>query len=66
MLGMDIPLVEILFALGIIVIIILIEVIIILVLINYHLKNSRRLEHELAKHVHALHILHFAHKQKKK
>ena len=52
--GMDIPLVEVIIAIGIIGIIMLIEIIVILILINYHLKNSKRLEEELAKHVRAL------------
>jgi len=56
--GIDVPLVEVIIALGIIAIITLIEIIIILVLINYHLKNSKRLETELAKHIHILRDIH--------
>lgn len=47
--GIDIPLVELILALGIIGIIILIELIIILILISFHMRNSKRLESEIGR-----------------
>ena len=45
--GIDIPLVELVFAAGVISIIILLEITAVLVLITYHMKNSRKLEAKL-------------------
>ena len=45
--GIDIPLVEFVFAAGVISIIILLEITAVLVLITYHMKNSRKLEAKL-------------------
>jgi hypothetical protein len=56
-LGVDIPLVELILAIGIIGVIILLEITIILLLITYHMKNSRKLESEISKLVDALTVL---------
>jgi hypothetical protein len=56
-LGVDIPLVELILAVGVIGIIILLEITIILLMITYHMKNSKKLELEIAKLVDALTIL---------
>jgi hypothetical protein len=42
--GIDIPLVEIILAVGVIGIILLLEITVVLLLISYHLKNSKKLE----------------------
>jgi len=52
--GIEIPLVEIVIALGIIGIIILFEISVVLILITYHLKNSKRLEAEMGRLTHTL------------
>ena len=55
--GIDIPLVELLFALGIIWTIILIEIAVVLILISYHMKNTKKLEEQVEKLIHALTVL---------
>jgi len=52
--GVDIPLIELIFTIGIILIIILIEVIVVLILLTYHMRNSRKLGEEIGKIVGAL------------
>ena len=47
--GVDIPLVEVLLAVGIIGLIILIEITIILVMISYHMRNSKKLESQMGR-----------------
>ena len=47
--GVDIPLVEVILAVGIIGVIILLEITIILILISYHMKNSKRLESQIGR-----------------
>ena len=55
--GIDIPLVELLFALAIIGAIILIEIAVVLILITYHMKNSKKLEEQIENLIHALTVL---------
>ncbi|MBD3248810.1 hypothetical protein GF336_02080 [Candidatus Woesearchaeota archaeon] len=45
--GVDIPLVELLFALGIFSILILLEITVVLILITYQMRNSKKLEAEI-------------------
>ena len=45
--GLDVPLMELIIAIGVIGIIILLEITIILILITYHMKNSRKLESQI-------------------
>ena len=45
--GIDIPLIELMLAVGVIGIIILVEITIILILITFHMKNSKRLESQI-------------------
>ena len=47
--GIDIPLLELVLALGFISIVILIELIAILVMISFHMKHSKKLEEEIGK-----------------
>ncbi len=52
--GIDIPLIELIIALGVVGVIILLEITILLVLISYHMKNSRKLEGQIGRLLHAL------------
>jgi hypothetical protein len=47
--GVDIPVVEVVFAIGIIGIILLLEITVLLILITYHMKSSRRLEDQIGR-----------------
>jgi len=52
--GVDIPVVEVIFAVGIVGIIVLIEITFVLILITYHMRNSRRLESKVGELVNTL------------
>ena len=47
--GVDIPLVELILAVGIIGVVILLEITIILILITFHMKTSKRLEGQISR-----------------
>ena len=45
--GVDIPLIELILAVGVVGVIILLEITIILILITFHMKNSKKLENQI-------------------
>ena len=52
--GVDIPIVEVIFAVGVVGIILLLEITIVLILITYHMRNSRRIEDKIVTLITAL------------
>lgn len=52
--GVDLPLVELILAVGIIGVIILMEITVILILITFHMRNSKKLEDQIRRLINAL------------
>jgi len=52
--GIDIPLTELLFAIGVIGIIVLVEIMVVLLLITYHMRNTKKLGEQIGRLISAL------------